>query len=300
MLKLRKRWRLEREMWLLAIIPVAWVILFSYVPMYGLVIAFMKYIPGAPLNTGKWVGLLYFQQFFSNPEFPMIMRNTLVISGLQILLGFPAPIILALLFNELRKGFFKRFVQTVSYLPHFISWVVTASIVFALLGNDGFVNMVVRRLGGESVNFLGTGPYFWWIITLANIWKGVGWASILYLSAIAGIDEELYQAGKVDGLNDLGLAVHITVPGIMPTIMLLFILGLGGILNAGFEQQLLLGNAQTRNYYEVIDTYAYKYGIQLGQYSFGTAVALVKSAVGLGLVLGANRIAKKVTDMSIF
>jgi len=286
-------------MWLLAVFPIAWVLLFCYYPMYGLIIAFLKYIPGAPLGTGEWVGLKYFIEFFSNPDFPLILRNTLAISGMQILFGFPAPIILALLFNELRRGFFKRFAQTVSYLPHFVSWVVTASLIFALMGNDGFINMILGKLGKDPVNFLGTGRYFWWVITFANIWKGVGWASILYLSAISGIDEELYQAGTVDGLNSLGMAVHITLPGIMPTVMLLFILGLGGILNAGFEQQLLIGNDQTRNYYEVIDTFAYKYGIQLGRYSFGAAVSFVKSVIGLGLVLAANRIGKKVTGMSL-
>ncbi|NLG37588.1 MAG: sugar ABC transporter permease, partial [Clostridiales bacterium] len=191
--------------------------------------------------------------------------------------------------------------QTISYLPYFISWVVVASLIFSILGSEGLVNEVLIRLGfiENPVLFLSTGRYFWWIITFANIWKGVGWSSIIYLSAITGIEQELYQAGEVDGLNRYGLIRHITLPGISTTIVLLWILGIGGILNAGFEQQLLLGNPQTRLYYEVIDTYAYKYGIQLGRYSYGAAVGLMKSFIGLILVLVTNRVSRRVLDIGI-
>lgn len=295
------RWRYEKELWLLAIIPVAWAIVFCYAPMYGLVISFTNYRPGMPLGGGKWVGLKYINQFFSNPDFPMIMRNTLAISFLNILVGFPAPIILALLLNEVKTGPFKKVMQTSYYLPHFISWVVTASLFFSLLGSEGIVNNILTALGfqEEGTNFLGKGEYFWGIITAANVWKSVGWSSILYLSAIAGVDESLYQAGAVDGLGRFGMIIHITLPGIMSTVALMFILRIGDVLNAGFEQQLLLGTEQTRSYHEVVDTFAYRYGIQLGRYSFGTAVSLVKSICSLVLVLGANMIVKKVSDLSL-
>jgi len=291
----------ERQLWLICIPMIIWVIIFSYLPMYGIIIAFMKYIPGKPIFDSQWVGFLHFKTFFHSPDFWNILRNTLAISGLGIVFGFAAPIVLALLLNELRMKVFKRVVQTISYLPHFISWVVVASILFALLGNEGFINDMLLRLGviDQPISFLGEGKYFWGLLTTTNIWKDVGWATIIYLSAIAGVDSELYDAGKVDGLGRFGMVWHITLPSIRPTIVLLFILGIGGILNAGFEQQLLIGNAQTREYHEVIDTYAYKYGIQLGNYSYATAIGLMKSILGLVLVLSANRISKKAMDTSI-
>ncbi|MFD0620702.1 ABC transporter permease [Paenibacillus sp. GCM10027629] len=291
----------ERQLWLISIPMIIWVIIFSYIPMTGIIIAFMKYIPGKPILSSHWVGLKNFEMFFHSPDFWNILRNTLAISGLNMLFGFTAPIILALLINELRLRVFKRVVQTISYLPHFISWVVVASILFAILGNEGFLNDMLMRLGfiDKPIAFLGEGKYFWGLITATNVWKDVGWATIIYLSAIAGVDSEQYDAGKVDGLGRFGIVWHIILPSIRPTIVLLFILGIGGILNAGFEQQLLIGNSQTREYHEVIDTYAYKYGIQLGNYSYGAAIGLFKSVISLVLVLTVNRISKKKLDTSI-
>ncbi|UVI29725.1 ABC transporter permease [Paenibacillus spongiae] len=292
----------ERNLWFISIPLIAWVIIFNYVPMYGIMMAFVDYVPGKSILSSDWVGLKHFKAFIDSPDFGNVLRNTLVISGLNILVGFPAPIILALLLNELRKKRFKQVVQTISYLPHFISWVVVASILFTLLGNEGILNDILLRLGiiDQPISYLGEGKYFWGIITASNLWKDVGWSTIIYLSAMAGVDGEIYEAGKVDGLGRLGSMWHITLPGIRATIVLLWILGIGGILNAGFEQQLLIGNAQTREYYEVIDTYAYKYGIQLGNYSYGAAVGLMKAAIGVFLVFTANRISKKVLDTSIF
>jgi putative aldouronate transport system permease protein len=296
-----KNFQRERQLWFISIPLLIWVGVFCYYPMYGVLISFFKYYPGNSIFGSQFVGFTYFMEFFKSVDFPIVMRNTLVISGLNILLGFPAPIILALLLNEIRNRAFKRITQTISYLPYFISWVVVASMMFSLLGTEGFVNEVLKKLGltKEPVLFMTNGPYFWWILTFANIWKGVGWSSIIYLSAITSIDPELYQAGKVDGLNRLGLVRHITIPGMATTIVLLWILGIGGILNAGFEQQLLLGNPQTRTYYEVVDTYAYKYGIQMGRYSYGAAVGLMKSFIGLILVLLTNRLSRKMLDVSI-
>ena len=280
---------------------IVWVGVFCYLPIYGISTAFVQYVPGKPIVGSPWVGLQYFKEFFTNPEFGMIMRNTLAISGLNILFGFPAPIILALLINEMRTGRFKKVVQTVSYIPHFVSWVVMASLIFALLGSEGLMNKLLLslHLAERPILFLGEGKYFWGILVVANIWKGIGWSSIIYLSAIAGIDQELYQAGAVDGLGRAGMAWHIILPGMRTTILLLFILGIGGILNAGFEQQLLLGTPQTRGYYEVIETYAYRYGIQMGRYAFGTAVEFMMSIIGLGLVFSLNGIFRKTMQISI-
>jgi putative aldouronate transport system permease protein len=299
--RLRRTFQREGQVWLLCLPMIAWVIVFCYLPIYGISTAFVQYVPGKPIVGAPWVGLQYFKEFFTNPEFGMIMRNTLAISGLNILFGFPAPILLALLINEMRTGRFKKVIQTVSYIPHFVSWVVMASLIFALLGSEGLLNKLLLslHLTERPILFLGEGRYFWGILVAANIWKGIGWSSIIYLSAIAGIDQELYQAGAVDGLGRAGMAWHIVLPGIRTTILLLFILGIGGILNAGFEQQLLLGTPQTRAYYEVIETYAYRYGIQMGRYAFGTAVEFMMSIIGLGLVFSLNGIFRKTMQVSV-
>lgn len=299
--KIIKSFKKEKHIWFICIPIIIWVLAFAYVPMYGMLIAFFHYVPGKTILQCDWAGLFYFKQFFNSPEFFNILRNTLAISGLNLLFGFPAPIILAVLMNELGNKRFKKTVQTVSYLPHFISWVVTASLIFSLLSTDGIVTILFQKLGwiqGEA-SILGEGKYFWGIITSANIWKGVGWSSILYLSAISGIDGQLYDAAAVDGVSRFGRIWHITLPGIRPTIILLLILQIGSILNAGFEQQLLLGSPQTREYWDVIDTYAYRYGIQLGRYSYGMAVGLLKSAIALILVFLTNKLSKKLFDLSV-
>ena len=299
--RFRRRFRKERELWIISAFILVWLAVICYYPMYGLIIAFKYYVPGRSFMEAKWVGLKYFNQFLTGRDFPIVMRNTLAISGLNILFGFPAPILLALLLNELKNKRYKSVVQTVSYLPHFISWVVAASLLFSILNSEGFLNKLLVRIGAipAPINWLSTGEYFWGILTIANIWKGVGFSSIIYLSAISGIDEELYQAGAVDGLSRAGSVWHITLPGIRTTIVLLGILQIGSILNAGFQQQLLLGTTQTRKYYEVIDTYAYKYGVQNNNYSYGTAVGLMKGVISVSLVLIANRISKKVMDIAV-
>ncbi|MFF2909831.1 MULTISPECIES: sugar ABC transporter permease [Bacillales] len=296
-----KRFSRERQLWLLSLPIILWVLMFAYYPMYGLVIAFQNYIPGQSL-FGNWIGFDNFVRFFNEPDFWMIIRNTLVISMLNLLIGFPAPILLALLLSEVKSKAFKKTIQSLSYVPYFISWVVVASILFTLLGSDGIINDLLVRFGwiDKPILFLGEGKYFWGILTSANLWKDVGFSSIIYLSAIAGIDKEQYEAGRVDGLGRFGLVWHITLPNIRATIVLLFILALGGILNAGFEQQLLLGSPNTRDYHEVIDTYVYRFGVQLGNYSYGTAVGLMKSLIGLTLVITANRLSRKFMQTSIF
>ncbi|RAP74112.1 ABC transporter permease [Paenibacillus montanisoli] len=296
-----KRVRRERQIWLLCIPMIAWVLIFSYYPMYGLLISFQHYVPGQSMFS-NWVGFDHFVRFFNEPDFLQIIRNTLVISLLNLAIGFPAPIILALLLNEVRGRLFKKTIQSLSYIPYFISWVVVANILFTLLGSDGILNDMLQRLGiiDAPLEFLTKGSYFWGILVASNVWKDMGFSAIIYLSAIAGIDKELYEAGRVDGLGRFGLIRHITLPGIRSTAVLLFILAIGGILNAGFEQQLLIGNPLTQDHYEVIDTYVYRFGVQLGNYSYGTAVGLMKSGIGLVLVILANRLSKRYMQSSIF
>lgn len=299
--KIITEFKRDPQLWIISIVILVWLFIFAYLPMGGLIIAFQDYKPGRSFITGNWVGFKYFIEFLTSPEFPMVMRNTLAISLLNMVIGFPAPILLAIFLNEMRQKHYKKFVQTVSYIPHFISWVVVASIAFTLLGNEGVLNSLLLRLGviAQPINYLNEGKYFWTIITVANIWKSIGWSSIMYLSAMAGIDDELYQAGAVDGLGRFGMIWHITIPSIMTTIILLWILNIGSILSAGFEQQLLLGNAQTREFYEVIDTYAYKFGIQQGRYSYGAAVGMLKGIISVILVYGTNYISKKKLDISV-
>ena len=302
--KIQKRFKIikkERELWLICIPMIIWVGIFFYYPMYGVSMAFVNYIPGKNIFACDWVGLKWFIELFTSPEFGKIIRNTLVISGLNILFGFPAPIILALMFNEMKNKSTKKIFQTISYLPHFISWIVAASLVYSMFGSEGVVNEILMKLNmtDKAISFLGDGRYFWSLITLVNIWKTVGWSTIIYLSAISGIDEELYQAGSIDGLGRFGLIRYITLPGIGNTAALLCILAVGQILSAGFEQLLLIGTVQTREYWDVIDTYAYRYGVLLGRYSYGAAVGFLKSIISLTLVLVSNRIAKKLFDISI-
>lgn len=300
--KLKKSFKTQKELWLISLVALIWVVIFSYIPMLGNLIAFFKYSPGKSLFESEFVGLQYFIDFFTLPDMGKIFRNTLVISSLNLTIGFCAPIIFALLLTEIRHLKFKKFVQTVSYMPYFVSWVVVASIMFSILGSEGIINDLLKRAGliDHAIAFLNEAKLFWGILTASNIWKGIGWSAIIYISAIAGVDHELYDAGSVDGLGRFGKIRHITIPGIAPTVVLLFILGIGGILNAGFEQQLLIGTPLTKDVHEVIDTYVYRYGLQLGRYSFSTAVGLMKSVFGFFLVILANKIAGKVADMRIF
>lgn len=290
------------EMWLLCIPIIAWVLLFCYYPMYGLTMAFVNYVPGREILQCDWVGLKYFTQFVNNPVFGQLLRNTLTMSLLGITVGFVAPILFSFSLNEIGQMRTKKLIQTASYLPHFISWVVAGTMFKALLNSDGVVSDLMVSLGlfAKPTNMLNKGEWYWGIYTLINIWKGLGWSAIIYLSAMSGVDEELYQAGAIDGLGRWGLARHITLPSIMPTIVLLWIMGVGGILNAGFDQHLILGNPLTQKYWDVVDTYTYRYGVQEGFYSMATAVTLMKSVIGFALVLITNGISRKVSDVALF
>jgi len=297
-----KSFKTQRQMWAICMVALVWVLIFCYVPMLGNIIAFFDYVPGKNLLDCTFIGLKNWIDFFSLPDVWRVFRNTLVISGLSMSIGFVAPIIFALLLNEIHHTLFKKVIQTISYLPYFISWVVVASILLTLLGTEGNINSILIYFGWieKPISFLNEKSMFWGILTSSNIWKDLGWSAIIYISAIAGVDQELYQAGSVDGLGRFGKVWHITLPGIAPTIILLFIMNIGNILNAGFEQQLLIGTPLTKEVYENIDTYVYRYGVQIGRYSFATAVGLMKSVIGFGLVVIANKISAKVTDMRLF
>lgn len=296
----------QRYLYLLMLPALFWVIFICYAPMTGLYMAFCNYTPTTKgyfhdLFNAPFVGLEWFRYFFQT-DFWSIMRNTLATSLLTLLFSFPVPIIIALGLNEVRSVKIKKFVQTTSYLPYFISWVIAANIFLTMLSGDGVVNnlLIALHIIDEPILFFQKGPYFWWIIAFANTWKGMGYNAIIYLAAISGIDPGLYEAAEVDGANRWQKMLHITLPAIRPTICILLILAIGGILNTGFEQQLLLQNDSILGYSDVLDTYAYRYGMKNGMYSYGTAVGLFKSVVSFALVLSANAITRKVNDSALF
>jgi len=275
------------------------VFVFSYIPMYGVLAGFMDYnvFTGARIFDNPWVGLKHFEAFLNAPDFNTIMRNTLVISLLKFLIGFPAPIVLALMLNEVRHMAFKRTVQTITYLPHFMSWVVVGGLVMSLLSTEnGSVNILLESVGAvnEPINFLSLKEYFWTILISTNIWKDIGFNSIVYLAAIASVDTHMYEAADIDGASKFKQIYLITVPSIMPVIIIFMILAMGNFLNAGFEDILILAkNPALRPVSDVIDTFVYRVGLQNAKYSYGVAVGLFKAIISVGLLTIANYLARR-------
>ena len=282
-------------------------IIFSYLPMYGLVMAFQEYRIGDFPGMSTWVGFKQFESLFTDPNFFLTLRNTLVISLLKLTIGFVCPIVFAVFLNEMRNGPIKRTVQTISYLPHFISWTVCALLMFDFLSIDGgAVNefLMWAHIVDEPIGFFQDGKYFWGIALFTDIWKELGWNSIIYISAIAGVDAEMYEAADIDGATRSQKMWHITVKAIKPTIVLLFIMSVGGVLNANFDQIMMLtknmGNAMLTEYADVIDTFVYRMGMQMGRFSFATAAGRFKAVINLALLLGANWIAGKAGETALF
>lgn len=303
--KFQKIWS-QKYLWLLGLPAILCLIIFSYAPMTGIYMAFTNYAPSKngyfhDLLGAQFVGLDWFKYFFST-DFSIVMRNTLGISLITLLISFPAPILIAICLNEVFQKKTKKAIQTASYLPYFISWVIAANIIMTLFSANGIVNDLLQllHLTKEDILFFQNGKYFWWIMAFANTWKGMGYNAIIYLAAISGISSEQYEAAEIDGASRLQRIIYVTLPSLKPTIMILLILAIGGILNTGFEQILLLQNSSIMNYSDVLDTYAYRYGMQNGMYSYGTAVGLFKSIVSFVLVIGANRITKKMTSQGLF
>ena len=283
------------------------VLLFNYLPMGGLYMAFVDFRPRlgdfwGTLLQSKFVGLDWFQYFFSGQDFARVLRNTLISSFLTMTFAFSVPILIAVMLNECTCRPFKRVVQTFSYLPYFVSWVIASNIIVTLLSSGGVVNQLLIRMGviDKSILFLQEGKYFWWVIALSNTWKDMGYNSIIYLSAISSINLELFEAAEVDGAGRLRQIWHVLLPGIRPTIIILLILNIGSLLNTGFDQYFLLGNSLTREFSDVIDTYSYRYGIQNAMYSYATAVGMFKSVVAFIMVLTVNRISKRVEGSALF
>lgn len=274
--------------------------IFSYAPMYGVIIAFKRFTPGLGIWGSQWVGFKYFIDFFNSYYFVRIVRNTVLINIYELLFAFPAPIILALVLNEVRHQKFKRIVQSVSYLPHFISTVVICGMIRDFFSYDGIISYIVTVLGGEAKPFLSEPQLFRTIYVSTGIWQSVGWGSIIYLAAISKVDLELYEAAAIDGIGRIKQMFYITIPCIMPTIIILLILELGRIMSVGFQKVYLLYNPRTYETADVIATFVYRRGLLENNYSYGTAVSLFNSFVNFLLVISANKISRKVTDYSLW
>ncbi|KRE38677.1 ABC transporter permease [Paenibacillus sp. Soil522] len=276
-------------------------VIFKYIPMGGLVIALQDYQPYLGILNSPWVGFEHFERLFTEPMFFTILRNTLLLFFMNLLFYFPIPIILALMLNEVRREAFKRIVQTIVYIPHFMSWVIIVSISFVMLSMDrGIINELLVLMGLEKVNFLMSNEWFRPMYVLQIIWREAGWGTIIYLAAMAAIDPGLYEAARIDGANRFRQIWHITLPSIRSVIMVLLILKIGDVLELGFEHIYLLLNSMNREVAEIFDTYVYTAGLRQGQFSYSTAVGFFKSVVGLILVMGANWLSKKSGEEGIY
>lgn len=293
----------KRDKWLyIFLVPVVlYFVIFKYVPMLGAVMAFQDFKFSTGFFGSKWVGLEHFRRLFTNRNFYTILRNTLALNVGSVVFGFPIPIILAIFLNEVKSGWFKKISQSIMYLPHFMSWVVLGGILINLLSpSSGVVNGVIRMLGGEPIYFMGRKD--WWpvMFIISGIWQGAGWGTIVYLAAITGIDQELYEAAYIDGAGKLKRIWHITLPCLRNTIVVMLILRMGSMMDVGFEQVYVLMNNAVLDVADVISTYVYRVGIEGAQYSYTTAIGLFQSVVNCILVFSTNKIAKRINGEGLW
>lgn len=299
----REVWRQlkqSRYYYAMFIIPFLFFVIFCYIPMFGIVIAFKNYNVFDGIAGSEWVGLQHFRNFLSDPYFYKLIRNTMLIGFYQILFAFPAPIILALLLNELRHALFKRFVQTVSYLPHFLSTVVVCGIIVNFASFEGLINQFLGVLGMEPIHFLMMPEWFRTIYISSEIWQGIGWGSIIFLAALSGIDSQLYEAATIDGANRWRQMWHVTLPGIAPTIIIMLLFSIGAIMAVSFEKVLLLSNGSNFETADIISTYVYRRGLVSSDFSYATAVGLFNSVVALVFLTIGNTLSRRVSETSLW
>lgn len=290
----------NKNIYIMAIPVVAFYLIFHYVPMYGAIIAFKDYSPSLGILRSPWAGMHHFMSFFTDHYFIRIMKNTIIISTLDIILGFPAPILLALLLNELRSTKLKRTIQTVTYMPHFISLVVVAGMIKNFTSSDGIVNDFIVLFGGTRGALLQRAEMFRPIYIISGIWQEIGWGTIIYLAALSGIDTQLYEAATMDGAGRFGKAVYVTLPGISATILILLILRIGQMFNVGYEKIILLYNPSIYKTADVISTYVYRRGLQQFDWSYSTAVGMFNSIINFGLLLASNKISGRLSEYSLW
>ncbi|WP_339323998.1 ABC transporter permease subunit [Paenibacillus sp. FSL W8-0194] len=292
----------QKYLQVMALLGVAWMIIFNYIPMYGIIIAFKQYVITRPISEAPWVGLEHFKAFFEDEDLPRVIWNTLGISLIKLIVGFPLPILFALFLNELRSIRLKKAVQTISYLPHFLSWVILGGILATWLSDVGVINHILMALHiiDEPISYLAEPKYFWGIVVASDLWKELGWSAIIYLAAIAGVSPDLHEAATIDGAGRFQRMWHVTLPGIRSTITILLILAVSGILNSNFDQILVLRNSLNESASNVIDIYVYQTGLVNNRFSYSTAVGLIKSLIALVLLLIANSASKRINGTSLF
>jgi putative aldouronate transport system permease protein len=292
--------RRDRWLYLLALPGLLYFLVFKYLPMWGVVIAFKDYVPFLGVLGSKWVGLKWFRYFFSNPIFTRLFGNTILLSLMNIVFFFPAPIILALMLNELRSARYKKAMQTLLYIPHFVSIVIVCSITYVMFNTNGIVYKMTYALTGHSVGFLTSPSAFRPMIIGQTIWKETGWGTIIFLAALAGVDVELYEAAMCDGAGRLRQLWHVTLPAIRSTIVLLLVLRMGSVLDTGYEHLILMANAMNRSVSQTFDVFVYQQGIQGGQYSYATAIGLFKAVISVALVTSSNAMAHRMGEPGLY
>lgn len=299
---LRRKLMNQKYLFLIAVPCLIYIIIFFYGPLYGWLMAFFKYKPSKGIWGSEYVGLYYFKQFFTDPDLGKIVRNTLAMSSLNLIAINLFPLLLALMINEVSSRIFKRTIQTLTYLPHFVSFVVVSNIFLELLGTNGPVNELLRNMGvvETAFKFWQQPSLFWLLATFVRVWKEVGWGAIIYLATLAGIDQVQYEAASIDGCGRIRRIFYITLPNLLPTVMILWITNMSGLFSASFDASYMLGNATTANVAEVIETYIYKMGLSMGMYSYSTAVSLIQTVLGFALVWLTNKLAQKTTDYSLW
>ena len=302
MIELRRDWRMNKGLYLLIIPVVIYLIIFNYVPMAGIVLGFERFTPKNGVYMSEWVGLKHFTTFFSSVFFVRVLKNTLILSLYSVIFGFPAPIIFALLLNELDNEYYKKVIQVVSYMPNFISTVVISGIIIDFVASDGVITDLLVKVGflKEAKNLLSVPEYFRTIMVLSDLWQQVGFGSILFLAALTGIDQELYEAAVIDGANRWKQTTNVTIPGIMPTVVIMLIMRIGGLMNANQEKILLLYNPLIYETSDVIGTFVYRKGLLEADYGYSTAVGLFNSAVNVVLLFIANGVSRKYSETSLF
>lgn len=291
----------QRDLQSMALPGVIWMIIFNYIPMYFIIIAFMRYSVAKGILGSKWMGFANFQEFFTDDRFWLVIGNTFGLNLLRLVIGFPIPIIFAIMLNELLNLRYKRIVQTITYLPHFLSWIIVGGIMYNWLSDSGFMTELLIKLGvlAQPVNLIGTPKYFWGILITSEIWKELGWNSIIYIAAISGIDPNLFEAATIDGAGKLRKIWHVTLPSIKGTVAVLLVLNIGYLMGSNFEQLFVFYRSVLYDVIDVIDIYTYRVGIENGRLSYATAIGLFRSVFALILLYAANRASKKLTDTSL-
>ena len=298
--KLRADLLRDRWLFLLLLPGLIYFVIFKYLPMFGIVIAFENYVPYSGVPGSEWVGFKWFQYFFKFPAWINYLKNTLILSLMNIVFYFPAPIILALLLNEMRSLRYKKVIQTLLYVPHFISIVIVVSITFVMFGSSGIVFKLTEMLLGHPINYMGSPDTFRWMIIGQTIWKEMGWGTIIFLAALTNVDTQLYEAAMVDGANRLQRLWHITLPAIRSTIVLMLILRMGSVLDTGYDHLILMANSLNRSVSQTLDVFVYQQGIQSGQFSYASAIGLMKAIVSVTLVVGSNKIAHMMGEQGLY